>query len=301
MEYIGESRRLKDNYYGFALAEVSIPEMYIPVLPYRQEKLFFPVGRITAVWSNEELTVAENMGCRIQKIYKAVYFRTAPILREFVSKLYKLKKEASEPTRTIAKYLLNSFYGKFGQAPVKRVYTTEYEAPPKSWPIVHPDGSSSGFAYHERTSRAAYLLPHISAAVTSKARLHLLSRLNSNIYYCDTDSVFTTDIIQTDKEIGGWSLVGEGECRFWQPKLYKFKGEWKAKGLDRKQSIDAFVNGDINKVTRRKSIKEAMRDGSRATMDVIIEKRLRESRPKRAWVGDNDSRPWNIKELEKIK
>lgn len=299
MEYVAESRRLHDKYYGFVLADVNVPDTYIPVLPVRHEKLFFPVGRFTAVWSVEELIVAENLGCRIEKVRKVLYFKTAPILREFVEKLYQLKKYAEEPTRTIAKYLLNSFYGKFGQAPVKRVYTTENDAPVKSWPIVHPDGTPSGFAYYERESRAAYLLPHISAAVTSKARLHLLSRLNDNIYYCDTDSVFTTDIIETSKEIGGWSLVGEGECRFWQPKLYKFKGEWKAKGLDRKQSIDAFVDGDINKVTRRKSIKEAMRDGSRATMDVVIEKRLRESRPKRAWINDNDTRPWNIKELEK--
>ena len=299
MEYIAESRRLKDNYYGFVEAEITVPDCYIPVLPVRQEKLFFPVGRIRGVWSTEELQIAENYGTRIQRIIKAVYFKCEPILAEFVTKLYDLKKYATEPTRTIAKYLLNSFYGKFGQAPVKRVYTTENDAPARSFPIMHPDGTPSGFAYYERESRAAYLLPHISAAVTSKARLHLLSRLNDNIYYCDTDSVFTTDIIDTSKEIGGWSLVGEGECKFWQPKLYKFKGEWKAKGLDRKQSIDAFVNGDINKVTRRKSIKEAMRDGSRATMDVIIEKRLRESRPKRAWISDNDTRPWNIKELEK--
>ena len=264
--------------------------------------------------------VAENLGCRIIKIHKAVYFRTAPILREFVVKLYELKKYAEEPTRTIAKYLLNSFYGKFGQAPVKRVYVTEHDAPPKSWPIMRPDGIPSGFAYHERTSNAAYLLPHISAAVTSKARLHLLSRLNSNIYYCDTDSVFTTDVIDTNKEIGGWSLVGEGECRFWQPKLYKFKGVWKSKGLEQQcecghlhkgkcpqcgcehftdVKIDAFVNGDINRVTRRKSIKEALRDGGRATMDVIIEKKLRESRPKRAWVNEQETRPWDIKELEK--
>lgn len=301
VQYIGESRKLKDGAYGFVHATVKVPECYIPVLPLRKEKLFFPIGVMEGVWTNEELLIAENFGCKIQKVHKAIYFRTSPIFRDFVTQLYKLKKEAEEPTRTIAKYLLNSFYGKFGQAPVKKVFVTEHTAPAKAWPIMKPDGTPSGFAYYERTSRAAYLLPHLSSAVTSKARLHLLTRLNTNIYYCDTDSVFTTDILETSKEIGGWSLVGEGECRFWQPKLYKFKGEWKAKGLDRSQSIDAFVNGDINKVTRRKSIKEALRDGESATMDVIVEKRLRASRPKRAWLGDNDTRPWTIKELEELK
>lgn len=301
VQYIAESRMLKDNYFGFVCADVEVPDCYIPVLPSRLEKLFFPVGKFRGVWTNEELLVAENFGCKIHKIVKAMYFRTAPILKEFISKLYQLKKEAEEPTRTIAKYLMNSFYGKFGQSPDKKVYVTEKDAPMGAWPIIRPDGKPSGFAYYERRSNAAYLLPHISSAVTSKARLHLLGKLNSNIFYCDTDSVFTTDIMQTSKELGDWSLVGSGECQFWQPKLYKFKGEWKAKGLDRMQSIDAFVNGDINKVIRKKSIKEALRDGTVASMDVIIEKRLRESRPKRAWISEQETRPWNITELEKKK
>lgn len=300
-QYVGESRSLNDKYYGFVHAKIKVPDCYIPVLPLRKEKLFFPIGTFEGVWTNEELAVAENFGCKILKIYKAMYFRTSPVFRDFVLKLYKLKKEAEEPTRTIAKYLLNSFYGKFGQQPVKKVYVTERNAPARSWPIMKPDGTPSGFAYYERTSNAAYLLPHLSSAVTSKARLHLLTQLNENIYYCDTDSVFTTDILETSKDIGGWSLVGEGECKFWQPKLYKFKGEWKAKGLDRSQSIDAFVNGDINKVTRRKSIKEALRDGEPATMDVIIEKRLRASRPKRHWISEQDTVPWTFKELEELK
>jgi hypothetical protein len=329
VQYVAESRYLKDNYFGFVHAEITVPECYIPVLPIRREKLYFPVGRMRGTWTNEELFIAENFGCKIERIFKAVYFRTAPILREFVTKLYQLKKGAEEPTRTIAKYLLNSFYGKFGQNPVKRVYVSEYDAPQGSTPILKPDGTPSGFAYYERTSNAAYLLPHISSAVTSKARLHLLSRLNPNIYYCDTDSVFTTDTILTGDEIGDWSLVGKGDCTFFQPKLYKFNGTWKSKGLyqececghnhptDEKGrkikcvcgcehfhdvKIDAFVQGDINKYTRRKSIKEALRDGSDAKMDVIVEKTLRDSRSKRAWLsGDQETRPWNMKELEKKK
>lgn len=303
VQYVAESRLLKDDYFGFVDCEIMVPDCYIPILPVRREKLYFPIGRIRGTWTNEELMVAENFGCRIQKIYKAVYFRTSAILKEFVTKLYEVKKHAEEPARTIAKYLLNSFYGKFGQNPIKKVYVSEYDAPQGATPIMNPDGRPSGFAYYERTSNAAYLLPHISSAVTSKARLHLLTRLNDNIYYCDTDSVFTPDPVITGDNIGEWSLVGEGECQFYQPKLYKFKGQWKAKGLDTKtQSIDAFVNGDINTVIRRKSIKEAMRDGSQACMDVIIAKQLRDSRSKRAWLSDNqNTRPWNIKEIEKKK
>ena len=322
VQYIAESRTIKDNYFGFVDCDVRVPDCYIPILPVRKEKLYFPTGKIRGVWTNEELIIAENFGCKILHVYKAMYFRTSPILREFVTKLYDLKKNAEEPARTIAKYLLNSFYGKFGQSEVKKVYVQEKDAPKGAYPIMRPDGRPTGFAYYERTSNAAYLLPHISSAVTSMARLHLLSQLNSDIYYCDTDSVFTTNTLVTGNEIGEWSLVGQGECQFYQPKLYKFKGSWKSKGLYQECAcghvhkktcicgcekftdvmIDDYVAGNINKVVRRKSIKEALRDGTNACMDVTIEKLLRESRPKRAWMSDNqDTRPWSMKELEKQK
>ena len=102
--------------------------------------------------------------------------------------------------------------------------------------------------------------------------------------------------METGTELGDWGLVGQGEAFFVQPKLYKFKGTWKAKGLNRAQDIDAFVQGDINQIIRRKSIKEALRSGSPACMDIEIIKTLGHTRPKRIWV-ENDTRPWNVNEL----
>lgn len=300
--YIGESRKRIDHKYGFVQAVLKVPEVYIPPLPVRMEKLFFPVGTLTGTWTTEELNEAENRGVQILKIHKGVYFDCQEIFKDYVNKLYALKKKSTEPTRTIAKLLLNSLYGKFGQQPVKRIYVTEESAPDGSYPILTPDGIPSGFAYYERASHSAYLLPHLASAVTSKARLVLLNRLNSNSFYCDTDSIFTSD---TDafigSDLGDWSLVGTGDCEFIQPKLYKFNGKWKAKGLNKDQDIDGFVyRGDVNNVTRRKSIKEALNDGKAACADMEVNKVLRETRPKRAWIGD-DTRPWDMKELEKKK
>jgi DNA polymerase family B len=296
VEYVGESTKLLDQYYGFVEAEIRIPESYIPILPVRLEKLYFPCGLVRSAWTSEELISAEMAGCKITKIFKAAYFKTKDLFKDFVLKLYELKKHAQEPTRTIAKGLLNAFYGKFGQNPTKRVYCTQRRAPERSFPILYPDGTPSGFCYYERVSRNAYLLPHISSAITSKARLHLLKELNENVYYCDTDSVFTPQTMHTSKELGAWSLVGEGEATFIQPKLYKFKGKWKSKGLNREQSIDDFIAGNANTIRRAQSIKEALRSGTDATRHVTMDKYLRETRPKRAWIGEN-TRPWNIQEL----
>ena len=296
-DYIGESRTLNDSHYGFIEATVCIPDMYLPPLPYPIEKLFFPVGTMRAVWTSEELIYAETKGVRIQKIHKSYYFGRDFIFREYVDRIYKLKKTSTEPTRTICKYLLNSLFGKFGQNPVKKVFCTIDQAPPGSFPIIDPEGKPSGFAYWERRSRAAYLLPHIAASITSMARLVLQEKLNEHSYYCDTDSIFTTDKIPTGGELGDWTYLGSGHARFIQPKLYKFNGTWKAKGLNRAMSIDAFVDGDINEIIRRKSIKEALRTGTLACEDVTTHKRLGKTRPKRAWTRNGDTRPWNIEEL----
>lgn len=315
VEYLGESHKLIDasSVYGFVEATVTIPEDYVPTLPVRLEKLFFPCGTIRAVWSNEELIVAVNRGARIDKIHTAHYFKTREIFKSYIDKLYALKQHATEPTRTIAKLLMNALYGKFGQTPRKKVYCLERMAPDGAFPILLPDGVPSGFAYYERDSHSAYLLPHLASAVTSKARLHLLSRLDDNSYYCDTDSIFTAiPFHSVSKILGDWAQVGEGECTFIQPKLYQFNGKWKAKGLNQHAEecrnrdsctcgsvmIDDFVAGGINPITRSMSIKEALRSGKPASQHITIHKQLRESRPKRAWMSDNqDTRPWDIGEL----
>jgi hypothetical protein len=298
--YVGQSKGWSDLYFAFVDATVTTPDQYVPCLPVHLEKLYFPVGQVRGVWTSEELRKAESRGARVLKVHQTYNFETDTIFKEYVTRLYYLKKNAtSEATRTIAKGLLNALYGKFGQNPTKKIYCLERNAPAGSFPIMDPDGYPSGFAYYERTSRSAYLLPHLASAVTSKARLHLLSRLDPDAYYCDTDSVFTARWFPTSKELGEWGELGQGEAYFIQPKLYKWKGTWKSKGLNKEQSIDDYVAGNPNMVQRARSIKEALRDGTPACAHVTVEKYLRETRPKRAAVGDNDTRPWNVKELSK--
>lgn len=315
-DYIGESRRiiLDGRQYGFVHAVVKIPEnVYIPPLPYQLEKLYFPNGILEGIWTTEELSEAEQRGVSIQRVIKAYYFNTRHIFTDYVTTLYELKKKSGEPMRTIAKLLLNSLYGKFGQQPVKKVYMTEQDAPYGSYPILTPNGKPSGFAYYERRSNSAYLLPHISSAITSKARIVLLNRLNDNSHYCDTDSVFTPDFIPTGNELGDWDLVATGKYEFYQPKLYNFNGlkkikgefvkvqdDWKAKGLNKDQSIADYVAGGINNVMRAKSIKEALNTNTTACEHIHVDKQLRETRPKREWIGD-DTRPWSINVLLKGK
>ena len=302
VDFVAESKKLEDKYNGFVEAEVIIPDsIYIPPLPIKLEKLFFPNGKIRHVWNSNELIRAEKYGVKILKIRKAYWFKSEPIFKEYVQTLYELKRTATEPTRTIAKYLLNSLFGKFGQHPSKKAYYTELDAPEGSFPIFTPEGNPSGFAYFERESHANYLLPHIASFITSEARQVLYEQLSGyehHVWYCDTDSIFMDTNMEIGDNLGDWAFVGNGECEFIQPKLYYFNGKWKAKGLSREQDIEGYVHrGEVNKVIRHRSIKEALNMNIPATSSVIIEKLLRISRPKRAWLDEQNTRPWNISEL----
>lgn len=291
------------NYYGFAHAIVDVPDdLYVPVLPLRLDKLYFPTGRIIGVWSFEELREAQKRGCKIIDVLEGYSFYTDYLFVDFVKDLYQWKVSGDETARTIAKFLLNSIYGKFGQSPDKEMYCLERTAPAGSTPIFDSDGNPTEFAKYSKTSKAAHLLPHISASITSKARLELLKVLDEKSYYCDTDSVFTTNTMPIwTKKLGSWEPQGNGHGIFYQPKLYFFEGKWKAKGINSKeQDVQKFINGEPNVSTRHLSVKEALRKGVEACSSVEISKVYREYQSKRCWLdGHQDTRPWNIKEILK--
>jgi hypothetical protein len=316
VEYTGRKRNLleADNLYGFVDATVWMPETYAPLLPVRIEgsgRLFFPTGKFRRIWTAEELIVAETQGLRILKIHHGYYFHAEEIFAEYVERFYTLKRTATEPMRTIAKLLLNSLYGKFGQKPARKMFFSDEDAPELAYPLISQStGLPTGFSEYIRESHGSHLLPHIATAVTAKARLHLSTQLTDAVYYCDTDSVFTTHKIEPSKEIGGWGLIGEGEAEFYQPKLYKFRGTWKAKGLTHcvkrgehppacecgAYMIDGYVKGSPNKIVRSRSIKEALRGDVPACAHVEVEKVMNDLKPKRCWIV-NDTRPWDIGEL----
>lgn len=291
---------IDEQYYGFAEVMINVPnDLYIPPLPVRLDKLYFPTGNLLGVWSFEELREAEKRGCKIQRVLKAYSFYTDYLFVDFVKDLYQWKVSGNETHRAIAKFLLNSLYGKFGQQPEKEMYCIEETAPAGAIPILDMNGNVTDFAKYTKTSYASYLLPHISAAITSKARLELLKVLDKNSYYCDTDSVFTSNTMPIwTKKLGSWEPIGKGHGIFYQPKLYLFEGKWKAKGINSKeQDVCKFIEGEPNVTTRHTSVKEALRTGKDACSSIEVSKIYRDYKGKRKWLPNKDTRPWNIREI----
>lgn len=228
---------------GFMEIDIIIPDtLHIPPLPVkRMNKLIFPVGNITGTWTFEEIKVALEMGCRINKIHRCLFFdKVDYIFKNFVSFYEEIKNNSDGAKRVFAKLMQNSLYGKFGMRRIRktlldisekekceeRLHKHGYRYVVLENPLIEGDE----FIEAEIASKAPYIQPHIAAYVTSLARIVLYRGLIEQqekgfVAYCDTDSVACKtkmdDSKVHNKEYGKWKLESEiVEGIFLQPKTY---------------------------------------------------------------------------------
>jgi hypothetical protein len=121
---------------GMVKATVNIPDMYLPVLPYRclkRGKLIFPVGTITHTWTMHELKFAMERGVEVVKVHKTISFeKMSNIFIGFVNQFEKIKKENKEKNKSLsnfAKRILNALYGKFAMIRERDNYISQKEIP----------------------------------------------------------------------------------------------------------------------------------------------------------------------------
>lgn len=227
---------------GFLEVDINIPDMHIPPLPVkRMNKLIFPVGNIKGTWTFEEIKVALEMGCKINKIHRCLFFdKVDYIFKDFVSFYEDIKNNSEGAKKVFAKLMQNSLYGKFGMRRVRktlldidqlekckeRLNTKGYRYMVLENPLI--DGEE--FIEAEIASQAAYIQPHLAAYVTSLARIVLYKGLieqheKGYVAYCDTDSIACKTKMDEskvhNKEYGKWKLESEiVEGIFLQPKTY---------------------------------------------------------------------------------
>lgn len=325
VEYIGRCRRLLDNddeKMGFYRAIVDYPDIYLPALPaLLADRLFFPVGHFEGDFTSFELRKAIGQGAAI-RIIDGALFRTEPIFRDFVEALYRMRLEAKAAGNAARDYtckkISNSFYGKFGQRRVQRSYLIDPGTPrldmmdPKS-PQLWPIGLDTGIAYYDRESHAGHILPHISSAITSRARLKTLDYLQSTekVWYTDTDSVFTDSKLPTGPNLGELKLEGNGRFMPFGLKEYRFDGHYNVKGVSvyvtdpltgkKHQDISAaewYLSGGEISYERRAGFLESLRDGQKTFRSVTRTKKRNPRIEKRARNGAADTRAWRAQEIE---
>ncbi len=255
-QFLCETFKYDAKSFGFWRCRVRVPQMTIPPLGVKHEnKYIFPVGEFDGFWTTHELEYAKSLGVEILKVtYGWVFENGGPMFKDFVRDLYDIrsKTEPGSAENIIAKLIMNSCYGRFG---IKR----------QREQVIFDDFEQGNFPMQEfktkletiRLAKKPIHLPifsHVGIAsyVTAYARIHLhklMSMHPEHIYYCDTDSLFTTKKFSTGSGLGALKLEYTAKSAvFLLPKTYHIEGsDFKKvvmKGFDRTK-IEHFTREDF--------------------------------------------------------
>ena len=160
-------------------------------------------------------------------------------------------------------------------------------------------------------SEASYILPHLAAWVTSLARVRLLNYIYqcypSRVFYCDTDSVYTTATLPTGKALGEMKAEYEDitKAEFIAPKVYRLThsnnhSTVRAKGF---AQFGKGFNEDFGTLAKGIPIScsgmSKLRTVLRGDFGLMLRrKHLLKEGPKRRFLSDGSSVPWTIKDGE---
>lgn len=299
--------RIPDSGLFLAHCQVTVPEVYIPPLPYRAKggRIYFPTGSWDAWLMASDVEYLLSKGGKIGRVEKVLRFQPFADLRDYALVLYELKANAKDPfERMIWKLLLNSLYGKFAERAEKERILIN---PPSTEGL---ELISPGIFREQETADLAHVHVPIAANITSLSRTLLGRYLDQahdlgEVYYADTDSVVTNATLSVSDELGLLKLEKEVTSgRFLAPKLYAIVGGGgkvtvRAKGFRRMGMADfqTLEKGGTIEVTRMVRVKENANYGDLKPREKIVPKRYIGARPKRSPDGA-DTRPWKKEEIE---
>ncbi len=267
----GDIRKIDPNAFGFFYCKVIAPnDIKHPILQTRVKinginKTIAPIGSWEDMLFSEELYNAEKYGYKF-KILWGYTFESKNIFKDYVNFLYNLRLQypKSDPLNFIAKILLNSLYGRFGMddnfEDINVIHKDFYGDFENKFidQITEKIEIDDYFIVFIRASEGLIkdqgehnVSVGIAAAITAYSRIHMSQFKNNpkiNLYYTDTDSIYTDSDI--DKSLINSKILGmlklENVCEkaiFLGPKLYALmleNGQFihKIKGLNQKINID---------------------------------------------------------------
>lgn len=305
-----------NNFEGLSKVLIQCPDnLTIPLLPLRtKDKLIFPTGIFEGIYTHLELRKAKELGYKILKIGKCIYFtENISIFKDFVLENYnariKLKKE-NNPLEYTYKIILNSLYGKFGQ---------RYDTKQEIFFVDNFDFSDSNIEKYkeveilkeyfvvtkeESTTPPDFLQPIWSIYVTAYGRLMLYKTFEKlhfdNVLYCDTDSILTPIKLEEGNNLGDLKLehyIKDGIII--KPKFYEINGYVKAKGLkgfNKKENLLQLLEEGKYKTTKFCKLKETLHrlDTLYVNQKIEIEKKINFEDTKRHWYN----KTFSINELQ---
>lgn len=200
------------DYEGCTYAEVEVPDMYYPPLPFRSHKVLFPIGKWHGFYYNNELRHAQICGAKVRPIRGYHYKKTYPIFQPFIEAMQKEKKASNDKFEySIFKTLMNALYGRFA---------------------MHGGLEMFQGANREEIEMSKTSINVIwSGIIAARGRMNLHDLIiKSGAIYCDTDSSMTETVQATSNIMGDISLKKEFiKFKANNPKDYEFQEKGKRK------------------------------------------------------------------------
>ena len=249
--------RMMETCVGFCECEVWIPtDCVLPPLPHRAEngKLVFPTGYFSGVWNTEELALLfdPQVKGQIISVKQTIWFGRKKVFDTMVQELWGLRDKSrpdfDEGLSALAKLLGNSLYGKFAMKEERQqIVMACHQGPGVCFlcsAIVEDDKEvcsecagakpanprmESEVWYQTKHVSAPYIIPQISAHITTLARIRIWKfmqqalALGGKLYYSDTDSIITDVVLPSSGALGALKDEYPGELlrgAYIQPKVY---------------------------------------------------------------------------------
>src|ERR1700733_2544343 len=220
-----------DSFFGFIKCNISIDKDILkPMVPFKHKgKTIFPTGNISGVYFSEELKAFSKLDGYKIKVVSGYEFEKTFYFNTYIEDFFNQKKIAVGAERFIAKMHLNQLYGYFGRsydvlntinvtrsemnkillmkstktfiqlAPNLFVSLIEGNIPS---PLLQALNYNTSFKIKNSFSSVNTNVS-IASAITSYARIEMMQyKLNYDVLYSDTDSIFTTAKL-SDELIGG--------------------------------------------------------------------------------------------------
>lgn len=229
---------------GSALVDVKINCEY-PILAERTDKLRFPCGKLSGWFTIPELNELEKLGeGKILKVHKSYNWKRTespfiPYIDYFYNMRQKMKKEKN-PVESNYKLMMNALYGKWGEVlePTTIKTANNWKDLADSTEILH-EGDYALYKGKKRFTNHTFF--PIASTITAYARLKLhdyihktVEQRGKEIFYCDTDSLFTDAKLSTSDRLGDLKFEYQKEWFiFIRAKAYLSEDIVKLKGSNR--------------------------------------------------------------------
>lgn len=319
-----------------------LPKEYAYILNTFDKSMFCYGKNILMTCCQPELDFIEQYGS-IDCIYQLTVYSTYNYLKDFVDFFYEkrlqYKKDQNKVYEQFCKLIMNNLYGKFAQREIKKdLMTLEHKTVIENQEVLKEmikrkldlikqhyivylgTISTVGefwvienqiFCIRQTQENSVESFVAISSFITSNARMLLIKYLliakRENVYYCDTDSLFTTELgyvllkdanLIDDTELGKLKVEGIGTMKAYNPKFYDFNDIKKRKGI--KHNSKLLENSEKELVYQNEiwdKLKTDLRTGNFNVQHIKIDKKKMKKEYTKGNIINGIVEPFHISEI----